>query len=155
MSFDPNKPRSRDEVLLQAIVSGDSTPIGDPRDREEEFVKAISEAGGNKLSKNWFEAIYKNSSSLTVSGNSTGELVFDLCTNATELREFLGDRTCYGMVISYNCPKGAIILRSVFTEPYDSEINSTGSFMIRVRNATSSSVTIDAESSGAHLIYYK
>lgn len=44
MPFDPTTPRSRDEVLLQAIVSGDSTPIGDPRDREEEFVKAIADS---------------------------------------------------------------------------------------------------------------
>ena len=43
MPFNPNTPRSRDEVLLQAIVSGDSTAIGDPRDREEEFVKAIAD----------------------------------------------------------------------------------------------------------------
>lgn len=43
MPFDPNTPRSRDEVLLQAIVSGDSSAMGDPRDREEEFVKAIAD----------------------------------------------------------------------------------------------------------------
>lgn len=43
MPFDPTKPRSRDEVLLQAIVSGDSSAMGDPRDREEEFVKAIAD----------------------------------------------------------------------------------------------------------------
>lgn len=49
MPFDPTKPRSRDEVLLQSIVSGDSTPIGDPRDREEEFIKAISDSLSNIL----------------------------------------------------------------------------------------------------------
>ena len=43
MSFNPDTPRSRDEVLLQAIVSGDSSMMGDPRDREEEFVKAIAD----------------------------------------------------------------------------------------------------------------
>ncbi len=43
MPFDPTTPRSRDEVLLQAIVSGDSSAMGDPRDREEEFVKAIAD----------------------------------------------------------------------------------------------------------------
>ena len=43
MPFDPTKPRSRDEVLLQAIVSGDSSSMGEPRDREEEFVKAIAD----------------------------------------------------------------------------------------------------------------
>ena len=43
MPFNPDTPRSRDEVLLQAIVSGDSSMMGDPRDREEEFVKAIAD----------------------------------------------------------------------------------------------------------------
>ena len=43
MPFNPNTPRSRDEVLLQAIVSGDSSKMGEPRDREEEFVKAIAD----------------------------------------------------------------------------------------------------------------
>ena len=43
MPFDPTTPRSRDEVLLRAIVTGDSALMGEPRDREEEFVKAIAE----------------------------------------------------------------------------------------------------------------
>lgn len=43
MPFDPTTPRSRDEVLLRAIVTGDSALMGDPRDREEEFVKAIAD----------------------------------------------------------------------------------------------------------------
>lgn len=43
MPFNPDTPRSRDEVLLRAIVSGDSSAMGDPRDREEEFVKAIAD----------------------------------------------------------------------------------------------------------------
>ena len=43
MPFDPTTPRSRDEVLLRAIVTGDSTAMGEPRDREEEFVKAIAD----------------------------------------------------------------------------------------------------------------
>lgn len=43
MPFDPTTPRSRDEVLLRAIVTGDSASMGEPRDREEEFVKAIAD----------------------------------------------------------------------------------------------------------------
>lgn len=46
MSFDPTEVRSRDELLMGAIATGDATLIGDPRDRNEEFIKAIAEGIG-------------------------------------------------------------------------------------------------------------
>lgn len=155
MPFNPNTPRSRDEVLLQAIVSGDSTPIGDPRDREEEFVAAISDAQASKLSRNWFEATYKNSSAYTVSANSGVDFVCDICEEEDELRAFLGDRKCYGILVKYNFVTGDVVTRSVYIEPYDSETNSTGSVTIRIRNVTGSAKTLNAKSTGVHLIYYK
>lgn len=44
----PENVRDRDELLLNAIVTGDTSGI-DPRDREETFIKAIAEkAAGSK-----------------------------------------------------------------------------------------------------------
>ena len=46
MPFDPTEVRSRDELLMGAIATGDSSVIGDPRDRTEEFIKAIADGIG-------------------------------------------------------------------------------------------------------------
>lgn len=45
MPINPNIPRSRDEMLLDAIATGDTTNIV-PRDREEIFLKAIADKIG-------------------------------------------------------------------------------------------------------------
>lgn len=42
----PENVRDRDELLLNAIVTGDTSGI-DPRDREERFIKAIAEKNVN------------------------------------------------------------------------------------------------------------
>lgn len=55
MPFDPTEVRSRDELLMGAIATGDSTVIGDPRDRTEEFIKAIADGIGGAAS-----AIYRH-----------------------------------------------------------------------------------------------
>lgn len=43
--------RDRDELIIQAIVTGDTSVLGEPRDRLEAFLIAIAETLGSKANK--------------------------------------------------------------------------------------------------------
>lgn len=58
MPFDPTEVRSRDELLMGAIATGDSTVIGDPRDRNEEFIKAIADGIGTAGKELYFHHLF-------------------------------------------------------------------------------------------------
>lgn len=81
MPFDPTEVRSRDELLMGAIATGDSTVIGDPRDRTEEFIKAIADGIGGAAS-----AIYRHRITLraTVTGGTVMAVNADLLNHIGE-----------------------------------------------------------------------
>ena len=81
MPFDPTEVRSRDELLMGAIATGDSTVIGDPRDRTEEFIKAIADGIGSAAS-----VIYRHRISLkaTLHDGTTMVLNADLLNHNSE-----------------------------------------------------------------------
>lgn len=87
MPFDPTEVRSRDELLMGAIATGDSSVIGDPRDRTEEFIKAIADGIGGAG-----KSIYRhNVLCKYIMGGSNSFIIFDVLNHSATPIETVED----------------------------------------------------------------
>lgn len=70
----PDNVRDRDELLLNAIVTGDTSGI-DPRDREETFIKAIAEKNTSALiATSYYPSLNLN----TIPGTESYDVINDI-----------------------------------------------------------------------------
>lgn len=66
----PENVRDRDELLLNAIITGDTSGI-DPRDREETFIKAIAEKIAHLPVLTKVGTVVVNPTQVTIDANTT------------------------------------------------------------------------------------
>lgn len=101
----PEIVRDRDELLLNAIATGDATDI-DPRDREEKFLKAIAENIGNAS-----KVIYRHNviCRFTIGGTST-TIIFDILNHdATPITSITGMIDNFSNIVEYHLSAGGPI----------------------------------------------
>ena len=88
----PENVRDRDELLLNAIVTGDTSGI-EPRDREETFIKAIAEKSDGPFYPAGCGYIFftdESANIIAVYDQSSGSLDLDKIKPADLIGEFIG-----------------------------------------------------------------
>lgn len=133
----PENVRDRDELLLNAIVTGDTSGI-DPRDREETFIKAIAEKSDGPFYPAGDGYYFSTDESGNIIGlkNRNGEsLDFDKIRPVDLIGEYIGvNFITIGSVMSMEYTGTAYNYRTVYTS------NSTIVFYSAVLNVANKTI---------------
>lgn len=108
----PENVRDRDELLLNAIVTGETSGI-DPRDREETFIKAIAEKSAGSFYP--FATTYE----FKVDSNHNITRVIDGYANELDLTKIKPEDLLGSMVVCGNYVVGYIFGCTIVTSEHD------------------------------------